>query len=67
MIHEKKSQSNKIFIAIAMLLFVIFIYVSIKTKGFGFLDNIFDGYLSPRFDLIENMLIFLIVCAATYN
>jgi len=66
MIHEKKSQNINIIIPLFLLFFSIFIYIGIKTNGFGYLEFVFERYLSKHINILENILILFIVFNSTY-
>jgi len=66
MMHERKSRSSNIFISFILLILAVFAYIALKTKGFGYLNEIFETLLKPYLDLLENILIILIVFAVTY-
>ncbi|MEK6835618.1 MAG: mechanosensitive ion channel family protein [Nanoarchaeota archaeon] len=66
MMHEKKSQSNNITLFIILFLVALLAYIWLKTKGFGYLDKVFDEILKPYINLLENIAIILVVLATTY-
>lgn len=64
--HEKKSQSNNIFLSILLLFIAVFGYIFFKTKGFGALNEFFENLLQPYINTLEDVFIVLIVFAVTY-
>lgn len=66
MILEKKSQHSNITLSLLLLIISIFVYIGIKTKGFGYLGGLFDQILKPYLPLLENITTLLIVFSITY-